>query len=303
MFDAKDDVYVFCGAEAPTINKPLALAKADEVFQRDVALRPSCASIVEVDSSRKHPVFDLIVRLLTEVWSPQSGGLPKPQIAEDGGQGKKESGKSSPVRSGSPAAASKASKVSLPTANLPGRDWSTFECSREVDPQMERVDTRLSPRQAAAIAAQTMAAASTASAHPQAPKTVAIGSPAPLATVPSSKSPRSSIRMHKQKLDSIFDMLDKAPACDPTETDISYSDDEKDDVDGDDDDDDDSNGSAEPQLYIASPRKSQAAVPPLKPIQGRDRQESTVGLQEAMDKVYAEFSEEEDDVVDQILNV
>lgn len=44
--------YVWIASEAPFMNKTLAMAKADEVFNTDLALRPSCASIIQVKEER-----------------------------------------------------------------------------------------------------------------------------------------------------------------------------------------------------------------------------------------------------------
>ncbi len=288
VFDAKDDVYVFCGAEAPVINKSLALAKADEVFDTDAALRPGCASVIEVHGGRSKPVFDLIVRFLTQgnvVQKVTDSAFPRPLsfTSEELSQLKRtDGGKLSPGTT-SPSKSARGAP-SLSGTPLPARDWSSFECTRDIDPQMERVDVRLSPRQAAAVAAQTMAAANAAAAYAPAVRTSPAVAEATLAAAVArtGPSPRSSIRQHKQKLDSIFDMLDKAHASDPTATEISYSSE---------DDEMDSGESMETEVYLAKP-------------QTRDRNESTVGLQDALDQVYAEFSE--DDIVavaDQILNV
>jgi hypothetical protein len=90
----------------------------------------------------------------------------------------------------------------LSLSGAPGRDWSNFECEREVDPQLERVDVRLSPRQAAAVAVQTM------TAHAQ---SFAAGS----SGLPQAKSPRTVIRSHRAQLDLMCQMLDDAPTADP----------------------------------------------------------------------------------------
>jgi hypothetical protein len=283
VFDAKDDVYVFCGAEAPVINKSLAMAKGDEVFDSDAALRPACASVIEVHGSKKSPVFDLIVRFLTEgatVQKVTESAFPRPlsfnleefaQLKRSDG-GKLSPGKMSPAKASQP--------PSLSGASLPARDWSAFDCTRDVDPQLERVDMRRSPRQAASVAAQTMAAANAAATYPAVARAQGSADGKPGV---SSASPRTSIRQHKQKLDNIFDMLDKARPSDPTATDISYSSEDSDvDV--------DSGESVETELYIAKP-------------QTRDRNDSTAGLQDALDQVYAEFSEDDVAVANQILNV
>lgn len=188
VLDAKDDVYVWIAAEAPFLNKTVALAKADEVFNTDLQARPACASIVQVLAKKKmsfaflkkkncfslkkmseidrvrNPVFEMIVRLLSDPALAQSvaessAARPLSFSSDDMSLLKREStGKtsegafveicflsfllsSSLVKgvAGASVRSAAASKMSINLANAPARDWSTFECEREVDSQLEKV--------------------------------------------------------------------------------------------------------------------------------------------------------------------
>ncbi len=131
-----------------------------------------------------NPVFDMIVRLLTDQALAQSvaessASRPLSFSTDDLGIMKREV---KPLKSMSPAPTRP--KVAL--SNPPSRDWSAFECERELDPQMERVE-RLSPRQAAAVAVHAMANAGSSSSGAQ-------------GAVPSARTPRSVIRSHQALL-------------------------------------------------------------------------------------------------------
>jgi hypothetical protein len=163
----------------------------------------------------RNPVFEMIVRLISDSALAQSvaeGSAARPlSFSED--PGKRDTSK------GQKGASRTSAKVAL--SNPPARDWSAFECEREFDPQMERVSERLSPRQAAALAVQTMALAN---------------------GVPSARTPRTVMRSHRAQLDQMLQMLDEAPTAaspdgttesfpvpepaikpSPTDVEISYS--------------------------------------------------------------------------------
>lgn len=67
VFDALDDVFLWVGAEVPFVNRALAEAKAEEIFESDNALRPACAEIRIVDGRNpENFIFDIHVGLITK---------------------------------------------------------------------------------------------------------------------------------------------------------------------------------------------------------------------------------------------
>ena len=76
VLDVRDDVYVWVGHEAPLMNKTLAMAKAEEIFDEGIQLRPQCASVIQVEQGgQPNVIFDTLVELC-------NASLPPPKKKE-----------------------------------------------------------------------------------------------------------------------------------------------------------------------------------------------------------------------------
>ena len=76
VFDSGDDVIVFVGPESPMPNTKLGQAKAEELFEGAISLRPHCAALLTVDAN--HPIFAAHLRLFSSAPSMSSSPVPRP---------------------------------------------------------------------------------------------------------------------------------------------------------------------------------------------------------------------------------